>query len=99
MDKFYEHVREDGLIEYRNENYDTLMAKIAEEKNRTDIPADAVIPTAEDDLNVILMNRKYAYPPIEDFADAWVKQDEDALEEYRQKCLAVKAAYPKPGDN
>lgn len=36
------------------------------------------------------------YPPIEDFADAWVKNDEQALEDYRQKCLAVKAKYPKP---
>ena len=42
------------------------------------------------------MKRKLEYPPIEDFADAWVKQDETALEEYRQKCLAVKAKYPKP---
>lgn len=41
-------------------------------------------------------NRKREYPPIVDFADAWVKQDDAALEEYRQKCLAVKAKYPKP---
>jgi ATP/maltotriose-dependent transcriptional regulator MalT len=40
--------------------------------------------------------RKNEYPPIADFADAWVKQDDAALEEYRQKCLAVKAKYPKP---
>ena len=96
MDEFYEHIKEDGTVEVRNVNYDKLMAQIAEEAARTDIPADAPIPTAEDDLNVILTNRKYAYPPIEDFADAWVKQDEDALEEYRQKCLAVKADNPKP---
>ena len=41
-------------------------------------------------------NRKREYPPIENFADAWVKQDENALEEYRQMCLAVKSKYPKP---
>ena len=35
------------------------------------------------------------YPPIADFADAWVKQDEAALEAYRQACLAVKDKYPK----
>ena len=40
--------------------------------------------------------RAVEYPPIEDFADAWVKNDEQALEDYRQKCLAVKAKYPKP---
>ena len=46
--------------------------------------------------NHIRIQRKNEYPPIADFADAWVKQDETALEEYRQKCLAVKAKYPKP---
>lgn len=36
------------------------------------------------------------YPEMGEFIDAWVKNDETALEEYRQKCLAVKAKYPKP---
>lgn len=35
------------------------------------------------------------YPPIADFLDAWVKQDEQALEAYRQQCLSVKNKYPK----
>lgn len=42
------------------------------------------------------IHRRRAYPPLADFADAWVKQDEAALEAYRQKCLDVKAQYPKP---
>ena len=40
--------------------------------------------------------RLTAYPELGEFVDAWVKNDEAALEEYRQKCLAVKAQYPKP---
>jgi len=36
------------------------------------------------------------YPEIGEFVDAWVKDDQKALEEYRQKCLAVKQKYPKP---
>lgn len=36
------------------------------------------------------------YPEIGEFIDAWVKQDEQALEEYRQKCLDVKNRFPKP---
>jgi len=36
------------------------------------------------------------YPEIGEFLDAWVKKDEVALEEYRKKCLAVKAQFPKP---
>lgn len=40
--------------------------------------------------------RLTAYPELGEFVDAWVKNDEAALEEYRQKCLAVKAKFPKP---
>jgi len=36
------------------------------------------------------------YPEIGEFLDAWVKNDQEALEEYRQKCLAIKAQFPKP---
>lgn len=36
------------------------------------------------------------YPEIGQFLDAWVKGDEVALSEYREKCLTVKAKYPKP---
>lgn len=39
--------------------------------------------------------RQAAYPLIADFADAWVKQDNAALEAYRAACLAVKNQYPK----
>lgn len=39
--------------------------------------------------------RLLSYPKIGDFLDAWVKGDEAALEEYRKKCLEVKAKYPK----
>ena len=40
--------------------------------------------------------RLTAYPELGQFIDAWVKNDQEALEEYRQDCLAVKARFPKP---
>ena len=40
--------------------------------------------------------RKESYPDWREFADAWVKNDNIALEKYRQKCLDVKIKYPKP---
>lgn len=40
--------------------------------------------------------REKEYPPMEDFLDAWVKNDADALNKYRADCLAVKQKYPKP---
>ncbi len=36
------------------------------------------------------------YPELGEFVDAWVKNDTNALEEYRQKCLNVKDKFPKP---
>jgi hypothetical protein len=39
--------------------------------------------------------RKQEYPPADEFNDAWVKNDQAALDEYRNKCLAVKSKYPK----
>jgi hypothetical protein len=41
------------------------------------------------------IKRSAEYPPLADFTDAWVKNDQTALDAYRSKCLAVKAKYPK----
>ena len=41
-------------------------------------------------------DRKQEYPPIEDYIDGVVKGDQDQIDEFIQKCLAVKAKYPKP---
>jgi len=43
--------------------------------------------------------RKLEYPPITDYLDAVVKGDEEAIQEYINKCLAVKVKYPKPSKN
>ncbi len=39
--------------------------------------------------------RRPRYPNPEDYLDAWVKGDTEAMEEYRAKCLEVKALFPK----
>ena len=51
---------------------------------------------AEFDSNDYYRKRLYSYPELGEFVDAWVKNDQVALEEYRHKCLAVKAKFPKP---
>ena len=40
--------------------------------------------------------RKQEYPPIEEYVDGVVKGDQSQIDEYINKCLAVKAKYPKP---
>jgi|APFre7841882793_1041355.scaffolds.fasta_scaffold40332_2 hypothetical protein len=68
------------------------------------------LPITKDEADVIIAIRQqaefdeldyyrkriYSYPEPGQFLDAWVKQDEAALEEYRQLCLEIKAKYPKP---
>lgn len=39
--------------------------------------------------------RKAKYPPMEDYLDAVVKNDEAAIQAYISKCLAIKQKYPK----
>lgn len=39
--------------------------------------------------------RANEYPDIAEFADAYVKGDDEAIEAYKAKCLAIKAKYPK----
>ena len=40
--------------------------------------------------------RSAEYPPIADYVDAVVKSNEEQKQDYINKCLAVKAKYPKP---
>lgn len=39
--------------------------------------------------------RKAEYPSVEEYMDALVKGDEEAMEVYKDKCLSVKVKYPK----
>jgi hypothetical protein len=51
---------------------------------------------AEFDAQDYYRKRIFSYPEMGQFLDAWVKGDNNALEEYRRACLEVKAKYPKP---
>ena len=43
--------------------------------------------------------RAAEYPNFEDYLDGIVKGDQNQIEEYIQKCLAVKEKYPKPSES
>jgi hypothetical protein len=53
---------------------------------------------ADNEFNSMDYYRKriFSYPEIGEFLDAWVKNDQKALEEYRKKCLDIKTKFPKP---
>jgi hypothetical protein len=40
--------------------------------------------------------RRIEYPPIEDYIDGVVKGDQSQIQDYIDRCLAVKQKYPKP---
>ena len=40
--------------------------------------------------------RAAEYPPMADYLDGVVKQDQAQIDKYISDCLAVKAKYPKP---
>ena len=42
-----------------------------------------------------ISQRTGAYPPIEDYLDAVVKDDTAAIAKYKSDCLAVKSRFPK----
>jgi hypothetical protein len=43
--------------------------------------------------------RANEYPPIEDYIDGVVKNDQKQIDDYIEACLAVKAKYPKPSED
>jgi hypothetical protein len=65
---------------------------------------DEIVQWNIDNLNApfILPHPTYAdkriseYPPITDYLDGVVKGDQIQIDEYIQKCLEIKAKYPKP---
>jgi hypothetical protein len=40
--------------------------------------------------------RRAEYPPLTEYLDGLVKGDQAQMQAYIDKCLAVKAKYPKP---
>ena len=52
--------------------------------------------TAEEHLSRVLNARANEYPPMSDYLDGIVKQDQAQIDKYIADCLAVKAKYPKP---
>lgn len=50
----------------------------------------------EDILKRVLDLRAEAYPPMSDYLDGIVKNDQAQIDKYIADCLAVKAKYPKP---
>lgn len=52
--------------------------------------------TTEEHLGRVLEARANEYPPMSEYLDGVVKQDQAQIDKYIADCLAVKVKYPKP---
>lgn len=61
-----------------------------------DIPVPAPEPEPEQPVITYRELRAAEYPPMADYLDGIVKDDQAQIDAYIAACLAVKAKYPKP---
>lgn len=92
---FVKHIREDGSVEFRNPDYDEIIAK-----GHPDVPEEERLIISDEEIsryNSTEYQRLRApeYPPIKDQLDALWKGGEAAAE-MLATIQAVKAKYPKP---
>lgn len=91
--KFKAKITESGILDYDNIEIDEGTGVLPS--------LNKIIVKSEEIKNKSIQNqyiglRRREYPLMSEFLDAWVKNDTDALELYRQKCLDIKSKYPKP---
>ena len=77
-------------------DYDTLDWHDSSPKPTKD-ELDALWQTTLDKINAnaYIAKRQAEYPPITDYIDGVVKNDQAQIDKYIEDCLAVKARHPK----
>lgn len=80
-------VRDNDIIEWINPN----VAPITE----NDINVELLRLQADYEAKQYQRDRAKAYPPITDYLDGIVKNDQAQIQAYIDACLAVKEKYPK----
>jgi hypothetical protein len=63
---------------------------------KEEVTAEAARIKAQKQNEQYKFKRQMEYPRVEEYLDAVVKGDQEAIQAYIDKCLAVKAKYPKP---
>lgn len=105
--KLLADLQEEAYQTWKQDNDETIMEDvvIGKDEDGNDIVEQRQVnvfeqTVTEDDLdNYLKLNyaicRKAEYPDASEYLDAVVKGDEVAMKAYTDKCLAVKAKYPK----
>ena len=79
-------------------NYDTLVFHTTDTAKPSLSELTAEVQRLQEDYDSKLYQRLRMpeYPPIEDYLDGIVKDDQQQIAAYIAACQAVKAKYPKP---
>lgn len=82
-------------VEITQSEYDALF--VGQENGKVILWDDYGRPYLEDpvDNRTYAEKRRMEYPPIEDYLDGVVKNDQAQIDAYIAACLAVKEKYPK----
>ena len=67
----------------------------AYDKDGNEVAYDKDAVQAYVDAHAYIAKRASEYPPMTDYLDAIVKNDQAQIDKYIADCLAVKAKYPK----
>ena len=76
-------------------NIKTIRGDVAYDADGNEVAYDKAAVAAYVDAHVYIAKRAAEYPPITDYIDGVVKNDQAQIDKYIADCLAVKAKYPK----
>ena len=76
-------------------NIVTTFNDVAYDADGNEVAYDKAAVQAYVDAHAYIAKRAAEYPPITDYIDGVVKNDQAQIDKYIADCLAVKAKYPK----
>jgi len=94
-----QNIRPGSSWELNGESYDGLIWReenTQPKPSREEVMAEVERLRNEGKNKDYQRKRMHEYPDIREYLDAVVKNDPEAIQQYVDKCLAVKAKYPKP---
>ena len=88
-------MRTNDAIFALNPSVVTIRGDVAYDKDNNEIAYDQAAVQAYVDAHAYIAKRASEYPPMTDYLDAIVKNDQAQIDKYIADCLAVKAKYKK----
>ena len=73
----------------------TIRGDVAYDADGNEVAYDKAAVQAYVDAHAYIAKRAAEYPPITDYLDGIVKNDQAQIDKYIADCQAVKAKYPK----